>query len=148
MMFGRALAAVALVLVAAAPQDVANRVAQDIMSPFCPGVTLHDCPSGEADELRRDIAAMAESGMTRDEIITELEAEYGPGILATPEGPLARVLPWALALAGLVLGWSLISRFTARSRAPGPLPAVSGRDRARLDAEFAAFKRNEFGGDA
>ncbi|HVM35280.1 MAG TPA: cytochrome c-type biogenesis protein CcmH [Actinomycetota bacterium] len=149
MRFGRALAAVALVLVAAAPQDVANRVARDIMSPFCPGVTLHDCPSGEADELRRDITAMAEAGMNEEEIIAELEAEYGPGIAAAPDGPLARALPWVLALGGLVVGWALISRFTTRGRAASAQPgAISAGDRTRLDAEFETFKRNEFGSDA
>jgi len=53
----RLIAAVATCLIllaapaAAAPEDVANDISNEIMSPFCDGVTLHDCPSQEALDL-------------------------------------------------------------------------------------------------
>ena len=33
---------------AQSPEDLANDISQKVMSPFCPGVTLHDCPSQSA----------------------------------------------------------------------------------------------------
>ena len=46
----------------ATPEDVANEISEKIMSPYCPGVTLHDCASGAAVDLRSDIAGWAEDG--------------------------------------------------------------------------------------
>ena len=72
----RSLAVVAFLLLlgGAAPawasgQDVANQVSQRVMSPYCEGVTLHDCPSQKAAELRGRIARWARNGMTEEEII-------------------------------------------------------------------------------
>ena len=39
----------------AAPQDIANDISENIMSPYCPGVTLHDCPSDSAVGKRSSV---------------------------------------------------------------------------------------------
>lgn len=134
-----AVALASLLLVAASPQDVASDVADEIMSPFCPGVTLHDCPSGEADDLRREIVTMAERGMSKEEIIAALEAEYGP-LAATPESPFARLLPWAAALVGVIAAGLLASRFAARQRSRPAPPVLSPAQRARVDEELQRFR--------
>lgn len=131
---------------AAAPEDVANAVAQEVMSPYCPGVTLHDCPSSSAQEMRAEIVAWAEDGMTKEQILDRLEGEFGPSIRAVPAaegaGLLAWLLPGAAVLAGTVLAVVLARRWARRPAAPAApaveIPAEAG---ARLNAELDRLRR-------
>jgi cytochrome c-type biogenesis protein CcmH/NrfF len=158
-----AAAVVALLLLAspaaAGPEDVANDIASRVMSPFCPGVTLHDCPSAEAQALRDRIEKWARQGLSEDQILNSLEADYGVAIRSTPPagdgGWLAWALPGTALVVGLVLGWLLLRRWTnaaARARAreeesmerarEGPVgrEELGDRDRRRLDAELAMLR--------
>jgi cytochrome c-type biogenesis protein CcmH/NrfF len=157
----RAAAAAAVVVLvfaspaAAAPEDVANDVAAKVMSPFCPGVTLHDCPSAEATALIDRIERWARDGMTEEQIVNALEAQYGVGIRSTPPagdgGWLAWALPGAGLLAGLALGWLLLRRLTTGAtreaergaeaeRGPVGSDELGERDRARLERELAMLR--------
>ena len=122
------------------PQDVANAVAHEVMSPYCPGVTLHDCPSSSAQEMREEIAGWAEDGMTKDEILARLEDEFGSSIRAVPRGSggvFAWLLP-ALGLAGGAAAAVLLARRWSRRRPEPPAagPAASPEAAARLRAEL------------
>jgi cytochrome c-type biogenesis protein CcmH/NrfF len=161
----RAVAAVTVALLAlatpaaAGPEDVANDIASRVMSPFCPGVTLHDCPSAEAQDLRDRIERWARRGLSEDQILDSLEADYGVAIRSTPPaadgGWLAWALPGTALVLGLVLGWLLLRRWTiaaARGRARDEESIeraresrigredLSDRDRRRLDAELAMLR--------
>jgi cytochrome c-type biogenesis protein CcmH/NrfF len=131
----------------AAPEDVANAVANEIMSPYCEGVTLHDCPSDRAAELRDRITRWAESGWTKDMIIDKLSSpsEFGPGILATPprsgSGLFAWLLPLAAVIGGALLVLLLLTRWTKKD-APPP-PPISDEDHQRFEAEMAKFRTAE-----
>jgi cytochrome c-type biogenesis protein CcmH len=124
----------------AAPEDVANEVAQEVMSPYCPGVTLHDCPSSSAQEMREEITAWARAGMSKDEIMGRLEDEFGPSIRAVPRGSgglFAWLLP-AVALTAGAGGAAFLARRWARRRpAASAQPAVASPEAAaRLEAEL------------
>ncbi|MBA2274148.1 MAG: cytochrome c-type biogenesis protein CcmH [Actinobacteria bacterium] len=135
----------------AAPEDVANDIAGRVTSPFCPGVTLHDCPSQAAADLRTRISAWAEAGWGRNRIMATLESEYGPQIRAVPPasgtGLVAWVLPVVVLAAGAGLALTLIRHWSAATRrartgeAPEPDSlSLSLSERRRLDDELAAFK--------
>ena len=135
----------------AAPEDVANRLSNEIMSPFCPGVTLHDCPSQQADDLRARIREWAAEGWTEDQIMTELTAEYGPGIRAVPGDDVGGLPPWLLPVlvagGGLALTGVLARRWTKarqedRKREEIELRTArfSPEQRSRLQAELAAHE--------
>jgi cytochrome c-type biogenesis protein CcmH/NrfF len=155
--------AVALLLLAppaaAGPEDVANDIASKVMSPFCPGVTLHDCPSAEAQDLRDRIERWARQGLSEDQILDSLEANYGVAIRSTPPAGDGGWVAWALpgtALAlGLVLGWLLLRRWTnaavrGRAREEESLERaregrvgredLGDRDRRRLERELAMLR--------
>ena len=130
--------------VLAAPEDVANEVDREIMSPYCPGVTLHDCPSEPALEMRERIAGWAADGWSKEKILTHLESEWGSVIRATPPtegaGLLAWVLPGLAVLCGAVAVF-FVSRRWSRRRAASPAPPeVSSSDRARLEKELAEIR--------
>lgn len=128
------------------PQEVANRVAHEVMSPFCPGVTLHDCPSATADELRAEIVTWARAGATEAEIVARLSREYGEGtIRATPPsgGPwvIAWVVPAAAVACGALVAWWAARRWSAsRHDAETPAVVASPEDRARLESDLIALR--------
>jgi cytochrome c-type biogenesis protein CcmH len=130
----------------AGPDDVAVSVSQKIMSPFCPGLTLHDCPSDAAAELREDIAGWARDGMSEDEIIERLEDEFGPGVLATPPKEGSGLIAWLLPIAGLlgaaVIGILLARRWTRATAREGTIDAsaMNAGDRVRLEAELREIR--------
>jgi cytochrome c-type biogenesis protein CcmH len=132
----------------AAPSDTANDISSEIMSPFCDGVTLHECPSAEADALRRRIEDWARGGWTRARIMERLERDYGASIQALPPrsgtGALAWGAPIVAIVAGATLAWARARRWSARGGPPRPSAPISADERRRLDAELAAFRA---GGD-
>jgi cytochrome c-type biogenesis protein CcmH len=142
------LAAVTLLLVAAPaeaadPQDVAGRVSKQVMSPFCDGLTIHDCPSQQSAELRAEILEMAQSGMSAGAIVDELVARYGERVRGVPEPSGTDLLVWIIpgigAAAALAAAFVLARRFSARRRAEAE-PSISSEERARVDAELSAFR--------
>ncbi len=137
----------------AAPEDMANDIAAEIMSPYCPGVTLHDCPSAEADQLRARIIGWAEAGWSKSRIMAQLESEFGSTIRATPARERGGLTAWALPLLAVLLG-SLLAAVLARrwtrardgERQLGATAtardglAMSAEDRRRLDAELGVLR--------
>lgn len=125
-----------------APEDVANQVASEVMSPYCDGVTLHDCPSKAALDLRAEIEMWARDGWTKAEIMDELERQFGPRIRATP-GETEGVAAWALPTLALVAGGAAVAllaiRWTRR-RSSEDLQPIDGRDHARVERELAALR--------
>ena len=131
-------------------EDLANDISNKVMSPYCPGVTLHDCPSQKALDLRDDIESYARDGMTEAEIMNRLEADFGPAIRAEPSSDGAGILAWILPsialLIGVGLAWTLVRRWlgrTPRTEAAEsqPMITVSGDERKRLDAELRELRR-------
>jgi cytochrome c-type biogenesis protein CcmH/NrfF len=129
---------------APSPSDVATTVARNVMSPFCPGLTLHDCPSDAATDLRARIESWAREGRSRTEIMTRLREEYGPAIAAAPEPRGRGLVAWLLPLAAVVAG-ALVAAVGARRWSspvpdPGMRPRLSLDERARLDRELARIR--------
>ena len=121
----------------ATPQDEANDVAQEVMSPFCPGVTLHECPSAKAIELRDEIAGWFAQGLTHEQVLDRLENEYGPGIRATPQPRGTGLAAWLLPVAGLAIGFGVLALVLRRRSDSDPQTTVAGPDRERLEAELS-----------
>jgi cytochrome c-type biogenesis protein CcmH/NrfF len=127
-------------------QEVANDVSDEVMSPYCPGVTLHDCPSKEASDMRSQIVEWARAGWTKDRIMDRLEAEFGPSIRATPPaegaGVLAWLLPGLVLVAGAAVAVGLARRWSHRELAASPRTAsASHEDRRRMQVELDDLRR-------
>ena len=112
--------------------DLANQ----IMSPYCPGRTLAECPSPQADTLRIWLIEQEAAGRDRAEVEAELVERFGDAILAAPRpegfGLAAYLVPVLVFLVGGVLVGVLLRRFT-RAR---PLPAAGLELSEPLDPEL------------
>ncbi len=121
----------------------ARAIFADILSPYCPGLTLTSCPSQGAFVLKDSIRKQLAVGMTTEQVWAELEARFGESIYAKPKARGVGLLAWigpyiAIAFAGLLLTWWL-RRSAARGREKAPLvlasdPSLSDERRAALDA--------------
>ena len=129
----------------ASAADVANKIAAEVASPFCPGVTLENCPSDKAVELRARIESWAEQGWGEDRILAELVDLYGESIRAVPRfsgaGLWAWLAPGIGILAGLCLAVALTRRWTRESRTGSGAPrSVGDAARARVNDELDALR--------
>lgn len=125
--------------------EAANAEAQvifrEVMSPFCPGLTLADCPSPNAFTLRGEIEARLAKGEPREAILDELVTKYGTQILAdpsdTPIGSVVWGVPFALS-ALAALGLAVFLRRATQTHEAAPTVAVAGPPglRERLDEEL------------
>jgi cytochrome c-type biogenesis protein CcmH/NrfF len=126
------------------PVGWAYDLSHRLMSPFCPGRTLPDCPSPQAAELQRWIRDQERLGRSADEVEAELYTQFGDMILQSPRasgfGLAAYVIPVVLFLAGGSLLAFFLRRQT-RSSGATPSPAAGLRSvdpelERRLEAEL------------
>lgn len=147
----RPLCLVALVatLSVAPPAGAAGRaslpqIEREVMCVVC-GVPLNIASSQQADRERAFIRGLISRGADEPQIKRELVDQYGPAVLATPArrgfGLVAYLVPVGLGL-GLVLALALLlPRWRRRGAAPDvSVPALSGPETARLDADMARFE--------
>lgn len=118
-------------------------LSHELMSPFCPGLTLAACPSPAALELRNEVRDRFEGGEFRESITQDLLARYGHEIQGTPPASGLGLVVWllpALVAGGLivavrtVVARGAIASPTARATVADPVQQARWRD--RLDEEL------------
>ena len=131
---------------AAEPRTTLPDVEDEVMCVEC-GTALNVSTSPVADREREFIRRRIAEGKGKPEIKAALVEEYGPKVLAVPEGGGFDVAAWLvpgllclLALLGVgvaALRWR--GRRDEEPAADGP--ELDPEDRRRLDADLAAFDR-------
>ena len=106
-----ALALAVLVCAGAAPagaqpttKERADAISAKIMSPYCPGYLLIDCPSAEAKQLREIIRRKVIAGDSDEAILEYLVELEGPEVLAEPPKKGFNLLVWSLPFVALIIG--------------------------------------------
>ena len=142
----RALGLAALLVGAALPamaEDEAGwsyQLAHDVMSPWCPGLTLSDCPSPNAAALREWIIEQERSGLSREAVEAQLFEQFGDGLLQAPRaegvGLVAYAIPVGGALAGAALVVAVIRRRRLAGTAAAPAEAAPRAGAAASDDEL------------
>lgn len=131
----------------------AYAMAHELMSPYCPGRTLAECPSPQATSLRFKILMQAASGASEAEVREMLAQQYGDVLLAAPRaegwGLSAYVIPIAFFLLGGPVVILIIRRLTGaghdandRKAATPPAqaaPIVDAELESQLEKELAEF---------
>jgi cytochrome c-type biogenesis protein CcmH len=144
-----ALIAIALLpgaALAATPQTNVNDVEGEVMCPIC-GTLLELAESPQAQRERVLVKRLIAEGKNKDEVKDALVAQYGPAVLALPEGSgfdlSAYLVPViAFIAAGVALAFGVL-RWRRAAEPPGPGGASAGgpqgEDAERLDADLARY---------
>jgi cytochrome c-type biogenesis protein CcmH/NrfF len=111
----------------------ARAIAENVMSPFCPGMTLAACTSPAAREWRTDIREWVGQGLSDDEIRRRLEQRAGHDLSGTPRSSLGWLVPLGLGAGSLALLVFLLRKWVQRETKP-PVPKLAAEDDARLEA--------------
>lgn len=98
----------------------ARKIFNEIMSPYCPGKTLSNCTSSQAELLRARIREQLANGVDRSEIIAGLVEQYGDGILAAPPNKGFARLVWLMPGVALAIGLVIVVAYLRRRVGAGP----------------------------
>ena len=101
-------------------------MANDLMSPFCPGRSLADCPSPDAASLRMWIAVQAAAGRTRADIEEELYAKYGESMRGAPKAEGIGLAAYWIPAVVFTGGGALVTWFLYRATRRGARAEVPG----------------------
>jgi len=93
---------------------------QELMSPYCPGRSLVECPSQKAVELRLWIAGQEDAGIPREDVERQLFERYGDILRHAPKaegfGLWAYLVPAGALLAGGLVVVGFLRRQAALAR--------------------------------
>ena len=103
-----------LILCAPAWSQSWQDVAGDLMSPACPGRTLLNCTSSQAEQWRELIRQKLAQGESKEQILRYFVDIGGEGILAAPPKQGFALTAWLLPLFVMVNGAGLIVVLTRR----------------------------------
>jgi len=118
-----------------------GRLFDQVMSPFCPGRTLTNCPSPEAAVLRDGITEQLRAGATPDEIWEDLYEMYGDQVRSVPRASGFNLLAWIIPGLFFAIGaWMLVRWLLPRWSRSEPPPAAESE---RLDAELEERLKSE-----
>jgi cytochrome c-type biogenesis protein CcmH/NrfF len=116
-----------------------QQVSDRTISPYCAPLTLTECPSVKAGELRQEIGNRIQRGWTNRRIDAWLASNYGAWVVGGGGLAIADQVPALSILAGSIL----VALFVGRRRAPelveAPPPAADPADLEQVRRELAEF---------
>jgi cytochrome c-type biogenesis protein CcmH len=128
--------------VAAGPPSESSLETQ-LVCPVC-HETLDQSTAPVAVQMKQEIRRRIAQGWTRKQILDEMVANYGPGVLSTPATHGFDLLAWVLPVGGIALGAAGLAGgawYWSRSQGDGALPeeeySLAPEDERRVDEELA-----------
>jgi cytochrome c-type biogenesis protein CcmH len=120
----------------------AQELYDEVMSPFCPGRTLANCPSPQAARLRDQIKERLAAGATGDEVKEELYEAYGEVVLGAPQARGFGLVAWIVPGLFIVAGAVVLVLWIASMKRQTVVDAAAAADmdfeaRARLESELS-----------
>jgi cytochrome c-type biogenesis protein CcmH/NrfF len=107
---------------------------KEMMSPYCPGRPIADCPSPQAQTLRMWLIVQEAAGRPRAEVEAEMVARYGESILGAPKAEGIGLAAYVAPALAFVAGGGLLFWFLRRQTRKAPTP-VQVTPAAPLDPE-------------
>jgi cytochrome c-type biogenesis protein CcmH len=118
-------------------------LANELMSPYCPGRALPDCPSPQAAELRQWIVAQEREGRSERDVMRQLLDRFGEGLLQRPRASGFGLAAYAIPIASVLAGGALLLVFFRR-QARSSAPAAAAPRLAPVDPDLERQVDEEF----
>jgi cytochrome c-type biogenesis protein CcmH len=96
------------------------QLSREMMSPYCPGRALSDCPSPAAAELRQWIVDQEKAGVSRSEVEKELFRVFGDELRQAPRAEGMGLVAYVIPALAFVAGGTLVVFFLRRQRSGIP----------------------------
>ncbi len=103
-----------LVPVAQAADSYGYDLPKELLSPWCPGRTLADCPSPNAESARLWILVQEAAGRTEDEVKADLLDRFGDQILGAPKAEGVGLAAYLVPATAFLIGGGLVFVFLRR----------------------------------
>ncbi len=116
----------------------AHELSRELMSPYCPGRTLADCPSPDAGAVRDEIRSSLRAGESVDAIRTRIESRFGAQVIGVPTTWLGWAIPIVVLIAGALALVFALRRAVAPARAA---PRIAHDVAERLERELRNSER-------
>lgn len=103
------------------PASDARDLARELMSPYCPGRTLAECPSPNARVLREEILVRLRAGEQVSSIRRDLILRFGDDIRGVPAASGLGVIVWwtpALVALTTLVGVAVVVRRSTAAHTP------------------------------
>jgi cytochrome c-type biogenesis protein CcmH len=132
------------------PQASLTDIENDVMCTLC-HESLAVAQSPQADAERNYIRGLIARGETKQQILNDMVAQYGPNVLGKPPASgfnlTVYVLPPAILAIGIAIIALTLPRWRRRTRAEaarspgnGKVPGFDPAEAARLDHELSQFR--------
>jgi cytochrome c-type biogenesis protein CcmH len=126
----------------AAVETEASRIFNSMMSPYCPGLLIANCPSPGAADLKQRVKMQLAAGVSPESVRAELRATYGTQVDAVPPAEGFGLLAWIIPIVALLGGgtivvWWVRGRGRDRAGQAARPDALDPQAQARLDRELA-----------
>jgi cytochrome c-type biogenesis protein CcmH len=108
----------------------------ELMSPFCPGRALDQCPSPQAAEMRDWILQQERAGVSREAVEAELHRVWGDKLRQAPRAEGFGLAAYAIPAVLIAGGGALVAVFLRRQRGSPAEPEASPRRLAPVDPEL------------
>ncbi len=82
----------------------AKRIFDSVLSPFCPGRVLSDCPSSSATDLKDELRQRIINGESEEQIMQYLFGRFGTQISAVPQTSGVGLIAWLAPISFLLFG--------------------------------------------
>lgn len=128
-----------------APEDEradagARQIYQEVMSPYCPGLLLANCPSAPAERLRQQIHSAIVAGVSTDAVRAQLIERFGDRVLAAPVARGFGLAAWLTPALFVAAGGVVAVVWLRRRRVPF---SSAGDDFSRVAYDPAVIARLE-----
>jgi len=129
----------------AAEEGWGYELANELMSPFCPGRALAECPSPNAVKLRAWIIDQDKAGVPRADVEAELYTKWGDSLRQTPRAEGVGLVAYAIPVIVVFSGAGLLALFLGRRRVEpvAAPPADPSETPSTADAELEAALERE-----
>jgi len=123
-------------------QRWSRELERELMSPYCPGRSLIECPSPAATELRLWIQGQEQAGVSRAAVEQRLFQQFGDKLRQSPRaegwGLFSYLVPAGVLLAGGAFAFGFLRR-QSRAVAAAPVSALADPELAReIDRELGS----------
>ena len=96
----------------------------ELMSPFCPGRALSECPSPNASDLRQWILDQEAAGRSREEVEAQLYERWGDQLRQAPKLEGVGLIAYAVPAGATLAGAAVVGFFLRRRRGEQGSPAT------------------------